>query len=495
MLWLVTLAHAAHSKGYYFDSMKLAPPATVHCAATKQDDESWQTIKIHELKQSQRVCLRQTITIDPAQLPTHPAIVIYMLAARKVYWDGQLLGADGKPGDDKNSEIPGQIHSHYLIPQNRLNTGKHVLSIEASMFHINEPITTLFYSLSISDYERALTNPILSSGLAVFLMGALVLISVFFQMIFWLYQRRTSYQIFSLMCLSSACLLLAEKYRYIFGYTYDWHMVRSHWLMFFTYLSMLALPCFYLFHFNFKRRLYWFVVMPFYQIYSFVEQGNAMMYVFIIFTIMTALIGEMNRNRLGALTSARLEADLLKRNLQPHFLMNSLMLIIEWIEHKPKAAVQFVESLSEELRMLIQFSSKKEVALSEEIALCTRHLEIMAHRYNTDYQLIVEGDVEGLTIPPAIIHTQIENAFSHNRIVGGSVLVLSAKREDSEVVLQLKSPLKKKPTNNKPSTGTGEKYILARLKERFGQHFDYQSYAEQDNWVNTVRYHPNKAQD
>ena len=76
MFWLMTLAHSAHSKGYYFNSMKLAPQTITDCAAAKQDDELWQIIKIQDLKQSQRVCLRQTITIDPAQLPTHPAIVI-----------------------------------------------------------------------------------------------------------------------------------------------------------------------------------------------------------------------------------------------------------------------------------------------------------------------------------------------------------------------------------------------------------------------------------
>src|SRR5690606_16231108 len=110
-----------------------------------------------------------------------------------------------------------------------------------------------------------------------------------------------------------------------------------------------------------------------------------------------------------------MEAKLLRKNLEPHFLMNSLTLAIEWIEQAPASASAFVKALAEELGMLVAYSDKKLISLDEEILLCKRHLEIMGFRYLASYTLKVSGSTEGVLLPPAVIHTQIENAFSHNR--------------------------------------------------------------------------------
>src|SRR5205085_2260579 len=44
---------------------------------------------------------------------------------------------------------------------------------------------------------------------------------------------------------------------------------------------------------------------------------------------------------------ARLELEMLRRHLQPHFLMNTLTALSEWIEEDPKTAVKMIESLSD----------------------------------------------------------------------------------------------------------------------------------------------------
>ncbi|NQZ08242.1 MAG: histidine kinase [Algicola sp.] len=539
------------AKPQYIAKMEIQTGYTGDCITLAMAHSGWQPTSIHELKQSQRVCLRQTVTIDPTKMPTHSAVLINMLGARTIYWDGQRIGSDGTVGSDKTSEIPGPIRTPHLIPSHLLAAGEHQLVIEASTFHINESVSRLFYDLLITDYDAAMTQPLHSTTAAIFLIGALVLVSLFFQAIFWLYQRRSSYQIFSLLCLSSACLLAAEKFRALYGYTYDWHLTRLHLIMVFTFISTGLLPGFYLFYYQMKNTRYWitaitigllfalmidprydaksilmfavsllaalvinllalkqrktgavfssilfvsvlliFLLKPLALVFSFVEQWFVLIYLVIILSIITTLIGEMKRNRAQALTSARLETELLRRNLQPHFLMNSLMLIIEWIEHKPQAAVQFVQSLSDELRMLIQYSAKQVITLEEEIALCRRHLEIMAHRYKADYQLVVNGQIEGIDIPPAIIHTQIENAFTHNRITRGAAFTLNISVDKNQVILELRSPYKQKSGNKKHSegTGTGEKYIRARLKERFDQQYDYQSFADDQHWVNVIKY-------
>src|SRR5690606_26389289 len=148
--------------------------------------------------------------------------------------------------------------------------------------------------------------------------------------------------------------------------------------------------------------------------YSFLEHRFALASFVVVIVTFLSVVNEMKQSRAQALLAVRMEAELLRRNLQPHFLMNTLMLVIEWIEQKPAAASRFVQALALELGMLVKFSEKKIISLDEEIDLCSTHLNIMAARYSAEYSLQVNGSTSGIHIPPAILHTQIENSFSHN---------------------------------------------------------------------------------
>ena len=62
-------------------------------------------------------------------------------------------------------------------------------------------------------------------------------------------------------------------------------------------------------------------------------------------------MAEQNRRRQESeLRSARLELELLKKHIQPHFLLNSLNSVIAWLEEEPSTAVRLVNALAEELR-------------------------------------------------------------------------------------------------------------------------------------------------
>ena len=52
------------------------------------------------------------------------------------------------------------------------------------------------------------------------------------------------------------------------------------------------------------------------------------------------------------LLSERLKNELLKKQLQPHFLMNTLTSLIDWIEEAPEIGIQFIEALANEFTLL-----------------------------------------------------------------------------------------------------------------------------------------------
>ncbi len=88
------------------------------------------------------------------------------------------------------------------------------------------------------------------------------------------------------------------------------------------------------------------------------------------------------------LRSSRLEVDLLKKNIQPHFILNTLQSITSWIKKKPDNAFQLIEALAEEFRMINRIADKKLIPLHQEIDLCNTHLKLMGLMGSTGYHAV-----------------------------------------------------------------------------------------------------------
>ena len=112
--------------------------------------------------------------------------------------------------------------------------------------------------------------------------------------------------------------------------------------------------------------------------------------------------------------STRLQLALLKKNIQPHFLMNTLTSLIDWIEESPKKGVLFIEALAKEFTLFNQIENQTLIPISQEIALCRSHLEIMEYRKEIKYSWEDEGIDAEQKIPPGILHTLLENGITHS---------------------------------------------------------------------------------
>jgi hypothetical protein len=187
----------------------------------------------------------------------------------------------------------------------------------------------------------------------------------------------------------------------------------------------------------------------------------------------------------NALRSERLRVDLLKRNIQPHFLMNSLTALMEWVETTPNIAVEFIEGLAEEFRILCVFAERKTVTLGDELELCETHLKLMGLRLDGNFSLQIDVEDSSLGIPPAIIHTLMENAFSHNQYANKETcFTVSASTDSGKIKLTFSAPVADR--GHTAGTGTGSRYITARLTEFSGNDFTFTSEQVGSNWVTTI---------
>ncbi|GAA4273533.1 histidine kinase [Aquimarina gracilis] len=108
------------------------------------------------------------------------------------------------------------------------------------------------------------------------------------------------------------------------------------------------------------------------------------------------------------------ELRILKSQLNPHFLFNTLNNIYALaVDNSPKTAFS-IERLSEILDYILYRCSEKYVSLYEEIRMLESYIELEKLRYDDRLQLTFKKDIErDIEIAPLLLLSFVENAFKH----------------------------------------------------------------------------------
>jgi LytS/YehU family sensor histidine kinase len=136
-----------------------------------------------------------------------------------------------------------------------------------------------------------------------------------------------------------------------------------------------------------------------------------------------------------------------------------------------------------------KMAHQKLVPLEQELELCRSHLKIMSYRKNIDFRLnaVINHSVN---IPPAILHTLIENAITHNNYRQGTVeFKLRQRISDQHLHFVFSSPwIARKIASPKEgrTQGTGLKYINARLEESFARYWNLEETQSSGEWITTI---------
>ncbi len=111
----------------------------------------------------------------------------------------------------------------------------------------------------------------------------------------------------------------------------------------------------------------------------------------------------------------RTELALLRHQVNPHFLMNTLNNIHALIDLDNNKAKDAVIKLSGLMRYLLYDSSHKKVALNKELEFIENYIGLMKIRYPNNVKIITElpEDCPTVEIPPLLLISFIENSFKH----------------------------------------------------------------------------------
>jgi hypothetical protein len=518
-------------------------------ASPDLDDGAWDEIPWQRIDAQNRLLwVRAHVALPHASSFDGVPLAVYVsaLAAYDVYFNGERIGGSGVPGASAALETPGDLDTSHYLPTRLLRAGDNVLALRMSTFHLRRTLGSPTHFLAIDEYgelrRRALVGrlPVLAAA------GALLLGAVYFAAMFVSDRRDRGSLLLSLLSLSVLIQLCAELARSV-GYDYPLHILRLEVVHGAAIASGLALAAYVIERYAARHRrmllagtvvamtavtvllpgfdtktafvilagllavivagaigararlpgaaatalvaaglVGWFATGPL----SFVDETYylaATALLLVLFAQQVAELRRVQRVRAAAeIHSTRLELELLKRQIQPHFLMNSLTAVSEWIESDPQTAVRMIEALAEEFRALAAMSGKKLVPLADELDLCRQHLTVMGYRKEQRFTLVSDGVDLSQPVPPAVVHTLIENALTHNRYTEGAVFRLAsvaapsgrrAYRLHSPVAGELSAP---------SSDGRGHAYVRARLQEAFGNDWAFTSGPADGEWIDAI---------
>jgi len=473
---------------------------------------------------------------------------ISIVGSYEVFWDEKLLFTSGQVSNFKENEVPGEIQTAFLTPKEWITPGTHQITFKISSHHRRKG-QQVFRHVYLKDYNLQSRHTSLGSLIPSLALSITLIIGIYFVTLFISERENYSHIIFSFLCFSLFTYGVVGEWPHLIGYTYDWHYIKEITVGLSGLVFSILLPLFFLFKHQLGSK--WFVIisMPIvaFSLNTFadINMGNSLYWsigfalsiiimsivvrknngnywwellgllicftgvvmnwqdlenfflifpVLVIFILLSNVI-QAHRDKYNGMIikikASQLEAQLLRRNIQPHFILNSLASIIELVETEPDQSVEFISALADEFRLFSEIANKPTIKLTQEVELCRNHLAIMGFRHQQNYDLICSGIEKDDDIPTGIIHTLLENAFTHNDYSNENLTFkLMQKKENEHVHISFESPLQSQKESKFGflSTGTGTSFIESQLKQCCGDRWSISNAKNVNTWVSTITY-------
>lgn len=190
--------------------------------------------------------------------------------------------------------------------------------------------------------------------------------------------------------------------------------------------------------------------------------------VLIIVLLSTSLLYSINQRQLTLFENEKLVADniriryeVLKNQVDPHFLFNSLNTLDGLIGIDNERAHEYVQNLSQVFRYAI--SNKEVMHLDEELDFTESYAHLMKIRYgeNLQIQYRIDEKYRNYYILPVSLQLLVENAIKHNVVSSKHPLVITIETTPNNTIKVLNTIQLKNEVEH------GEGIGLANLTERY----------------------------
>lgn len=144
----------------------------------------------------------------------------------------------------------------------------------------------------------------------------------------------------------------------------------------------------------------------------------------------------------------------LKSQINPHFLFNSLNVLVSLINRDGDLAVDYTKKLSEVYRYVLTRDQADTVPVADELEFIGNYIGILRTRFREglEFQFCVREEDRHRSLPPMSLQLLVENAVKHNAVSAMSPLIIRIASDGAFLSVSNNINLR---ISEGPGTGTG----------------------------------------
>ena len=515
--------------------------------ATRKTSAAWQKLDQRVLANQRDIYwLRFRLQAPANRSAQTQGLWLAVRGASEIYLDGELLGRNGIVGNSIASEVPGTIDWRGALPIAQTSSTDTIeLLIRVSSQRLPHFFASADAYAFVGDDLQLQTFQYRRWLVAALAYGA-ILVACFYFVVIQPQLRAPDRAGLCLLLLCAVGLVLpcVEAWRFLWVYTYPWHAPRLLMLQVLHFVAALLLVAYLSLRFQVRWRGPWLWCFVGFAVFIWLlgEGADLRMWLVQVLGLAAAIATMLRAPRdadwlsiisllismlilalltggafldglyfiaLAVLTVSlllahtrellhtseravqleaertRLRAELLKRGMQPHWLLNTLTAMQELIEQEPKYASAMVERLAAEFQNLRRISERALIALSEELALCQNHLGLRELVHGLEFSWQVDGSQFEFELPPGMLHALIENAFTHcgAKACAQAGFELQVEQSGADKCLRLSVPLARESQRARQGHGTGSAFIRASLQVSYPNQWQFTQQAQAGRWI------------
>ncbi len=128
----------------------------------------------------------------------------------------------------------------------------------------------------------------------------------------------------------------------------------------------------------------------------------------------------------------------LKDQVNPHFLFNSLNVLVSLIPQDADRATEFTRKLSELYRSFLDNSAEQLIPLRKELEIIDAYIYLLKTRFgeSVHFEMQIASEVKELQLPPGSLQVLLENAIKHNGSTRKKPLLIEIFSEEDILVVR-----------------------------------------------------------
>ena len=142
--------------------------------------------------------------------------------------------------------------------------------------------------------------------------------------------------------------------------------------------------------------------------------------------------------------NTKFKYEILKNQINPHFLFNSLGVLNSLITESPKKSKSYLNSFSNVLRHVLDFREYNSISLEDEAKFLSDYIFLLRIRFENTFQANVDlpPHFANKLILPMVLQLLIENVIKHNKMSESQPIVVNIKATEDGVEVWNKIRLK-----------------------------------------------------